>query len=103
MSLKGTVIGEVPVEPVQEPAAEPEKTEAPAPAPVKVKKEREPKQKHYVTKTGRMRDPYSQIMYEQARPMPGADTKQSQGWIRVQVAAGVLVEYDIKKAEPRNA
>ena len=49
----------------------------------------DPREKFYVTKTGYMRDPISGITYVKGRPMPGSKS----GWLRCQVAAGVIIEY----------
>ncbi|GAG18784.1 unnamed protein product, partial [marine sediment metagenome] len=71
-----------------QPAAEPQ----PKPEAEKAKGAKEgesPKDKKYVTKTGYLRDPTTGIMYITGQPRPGTDS----GWLRCQIAAGVIIEY----------
>lgn len=83
-------------EPEAAAAPPPEPEPAPAPEPKPQPKQRaaakpadSPKDKQYVTKTGYLRDPTTGITYITGNPRPGTDS----GWLRCQIAAGVIVEY----------
>jgi len=75
-----------------EPEAVPAKTEAPKPEPKPEPAKADPddpRHKFYVTKTGYLRDGTTGITYVKDRPMPGSQS----GWLRCQIAAGVIIEY----------
>jgi hypothetical protein len=77
---------EVPAEAAPQPVAQPKPAEPVKPAQGNPD---DPRHKFYVTKTGYLRDPTTGIIYITDRPMPGSKS----GWLRCQVAAGVIVEY----------